>query len=287
MSQIPSNIGIVDTMIGFPAEDFAMYDFIRQQLKDGSTEFDFPVEYMFKQVPKELYGSTEDPIKLTLNEMDKHNIEIGLIGVGGEVSQKALKQHPDRFVGQGSVDPNKGMEGIREMVRQYEEFGVRSFGAFNAGYNPQVGINDAKMYPIYAKCVELDVPIFSCAGVPGPRFPMWPQHVELIDQVMYDFPELVFVTRHGCEPWEELAVKLMLKWPNLYYSTTAFAPKFYPKAVVDYANTRGADKIIYGGYFPMGLSLDRIMADMSSVPFKAEVWPKFLSENARKVLKIQ
>ena len=281
---IPEGIGIVDTMIGFPAEDFAMYDFIRKQLKDSSTEFDFPVEYMFKQVPKELYGSTNDPVKLTLNEMDRYSIEIGLVGVGGEVSRKALKEHPDRFVAQGSVDPNMGMEGIREMVQQYEEFGVCSFGAFNAGYNPQVGIADPLMYPIYAKCVELDTPIFSCAGVPGPRFPMWPQKVEWIDQVMYDFPELVFVTRHGCEPWEELAVKLMLKWPNLYYSTTAFAPKFYPQAIIDYANSRGAEKVIYGGYFPMGLSLERIMTDMQALPLKDDVWPKFLRDNARKVL---
>lgn len=281
---IPEGIGIVDTMIGFPAEDFAMYDFIRKQLKDSSTEFDFPVEYMFKQVPKELYGSTNDPVKLTLNEMDRYSIEIGLVGVGGEVSRKALKEHPDRFVAQGSVDPNMGMVGIREMVQQYEEFGVCSFGAFNAGYNPQVGIADPLMYPIYAKCVELDTPIFSCAGVPGPRFPMWPQKVEWIDQVMYDFPELVFVTRHGCEPWEELAVKLMLKWPNLYYSTTAFAPKFYPQAIIDYANSRGAEKIIYGGYFPMGLSLERIMTDMQALPLKDDVWPKFLRDNARKVL---
>ena len=282
----PKDIAIVDTMIGFPADDFAMYDFIRKQLKDPSAEFEFPVEYMFKQVPKELYGSSKDPVALTLNEMDKHSIEIGLIGVGGEVSRKALKEHPDRFIGQGSIDPNTGMEGIREMVRQYEAFGVCSFGAFNAGFNPQVGINDAKMYPIYAKCVELDVPIFSCAGVPGPRFPMWPQKVELIDQVMYDFPELVFVTRHGCEPWEDLAIKLMLKWPNLYYSTTAFAPKFYPKSIIDYANTRGSNKIIYGGYFPMGLSLDRIMSDMQDLPLKDDVWPKFLSDNARHVLKL-
>ena len=282
---IPADIGIVDTMIGFPAEDFKQYDFIREQLKDNSEGFDFPVEYMFKNVPKELYG-TKDPIAVTLHEMDRFGIEVGLIGVGGDVSRKALKDHPDRFVGQGSVDPNRGMEGIRHMVRQYEEFGVRSFGAFNAGYNPQVGISDPLMYPIYAKCVELDVPIFSCAGVPGPRFPMWPQEVRLIDQVMYDFPELVFVTRHGCEPWEELAVKLMLKWPNLYYSTTAFAPKYYPKAIIDYANSRGADKMIYGGYFPMGLSVERIMTDMQALPLKDHVWPKFLSENARKVLKL-
>ncbi len=78
----------------------------------------------------------------------------------------------------------------------------------------------------------------------------------------------------------------MLKWPNLYYSTTAFAPKFYPKSIIDYANTRGSNKIIYGGYFPMGLSLDRIMSDMQDLPLKDDVWPKFLSGNARHVSKL-
>ena len=284
---MPKGIGIVDTMIGFPANDFSQYDFIRKQLKDGSTDLDFPVEYMFKNVPKELYGN-KDPISVTLHEMDRFGVEIGLIGAGGDVSRKALQTYPDRFVAQGGVDPNKGKEGIQDMVRQFEEFGVRSFGAFNAGFDPQVGIDDeVLMYPIYEKCVELDVPIFSCAGVPGPRLPMWPQHVERIDKVMYDFPDLVFVTRHGCEPWVDLAVKLMLKWPNLYYSTSAFAPKYYPKEIIDYANTRGADKVIYAGYFPIGLSLERIMKDMQKVAFKDEVWPKFLRENACKVLKIE
>jgi predicted TIM-barrel fold metal-dependent hydrolase len=283
---MPKGIGIIDTMIGFPANDFSQYDFIRKQLKDGSTDLDFPVEYMFKNVPKELYGN-KDPISVTLHEMDRFGVEIGLIGAGGDVSRKALHTYPDRFIAQGGVDPNKGKEGIRNMVRQYEEFGVRSFGAFNSGFDPQVGIDAELMYPIYDKCVELDVPIFSCAGVPGPRLPMWPQHVERIDKVMYDFPELVFVTRHGCEPWVDLAVKLMLKWPNLYYSTSAFAPKYYPKEIIDYANTRGADKVIYAGYFPIGLSLERIMKDMQNVAFKDEVWPKFLRGNACKVLKIE
>ena len=200
---MPSDIGIIDCMISFPSSDFSQYEFIRKQLKDPESRdsFDFPVEYMFKNVPKELYG-TENPIDVTLHEMDRFGIEKGLIGCDGDVSAKALKDHPDRFIPQAQVDPNEGMKGVRKMVRQYEEFGVKAFGSFPAGYTPQVPINDAKFYPIYAKCVELDVPIFVCAGVPGPRFPMACQHVELIDQVMYDLPELVFVTRHGCEPWE-------------------------------------------------------------------------------------
>ena len=133
------------------------------------------------------------------------------------------------------------------------------------------------MYPIYATCVELGIPIFVCAGVPGPRVPFTPQEVSRIDIVMFDFPDLVFVTRHGCEPWEDLAVKLMLKWPNLYYSTSAFAPKYYPKAIIDYANSRGADKVLYAGYF----------SELPNVGLKDEVWPKFLYGNAARILGLE
>jgi hypothetical protein len=115
---------------------------------------------------------------------------------------------------------------------------------------------------------------------------MDPQRVELLDEVCWFFPELRIVTRHGCEPWTELAVKLMLKYPNLHYMTSAFAPRFYPRAIIDFANTRGADKILYAGYFPMGLSLERIFAEMPGVPLRDEVWPKFLRDNARRVFRL-
>jgi predicted TIM-barrel fold metal-dependent hydrolase len=285
---MPTDIPIIDTMIGFPVKDFKeTYGFITRQTKDRESkeDFKFPVEYMFKGVPEGAHEG-DDPITSTLTEMDRYGVEKGLIGVGDETSQLALKRHPDRFLPSSNVDPNHGMDAVRQLVREYETYGVRAAGMFPAGTFPQVAINDKKAYPIYAKCVELDIPVFVCAGVPGPRLKFAPQHVELIDEVMYDFPDLVFVTRHGCEPWTDLAVKLMLKWPNLYYSTSAFAPKYYPKAIVDYANTRGADKIIYAGYFPMGLALSRIMTEMPRVPFNDAVWPKFLRENAAKVLKL-
>ena len=157
---------------------------------------------------------------------------------------------------------------------------------FPAGLLPQVPINDKKMYPLYAKCVELDIPIFVNAGVPGPRVPMACQDVALIDEVCWFFPELKLVMRHGAEPWTALAVKLMLKWPNLYYSTSAFAPKHYPDDIVYFANTRGTDKVMYAGYFPMGLSLDRIFSELPAVGFRDHVWPKFLRENAARLLKI-
>ncbi|HMK10752.1 MAG TPA: hypothetical protein VK461_04175, partial [Acidimicrobiales bacterium] len=59
----------------------------------------------------------------------------------------------------------------------------------------------------------------------------------------------------------------------------------YPKAIVDYANTRGADKIMFCGY-PSGLTYERIFADLPHVPFKPDVWPMFLGENARRVFQL-
>ena len=284
---MPSGIPIVDTMIGFPQEGYSQYDFIRKQTKDKGSleEMQFPAEYMFKNVPKDL--PTQDPISVTLHEMDRFGIAVGLIGVGDDISRLALKKHGDRFVPVGNIDdPNDVTGTIRAMRRQHEEFGTRAVSVFPAGTFPQVAIDAPQMYPVYQTCVDLGIPIFCTAGVPGPRLKYAVQEVSRIDAVMYDFPELVFVTRHGCEPWEALAVKLMLKWPNLYYSTSAFAPKYYPREIIGYANTRGADKIIYGGYFPMGLSLERIFSDLPLVPFKDEVWPKFLSQNARRLLKL-
>jgi predicted TIM-barrel fold metal-dependent hydrolase len=178
------------------------------------------------------------------------------------------------------------MEGVRDLVRASETFGIKAATAFPAGMLPQVPINDKKFYPLYAKCIELDIPICITTGVPGPRVPMLCQKTELLDEVCWFFPELRIVMRHGAEPWDALAVKLMLKWPNLYYSTSAFSPKYYPNTVIEFANTRGTEKVMYAGYFPMGLSLERIFKDMQNVPFRDHVWPKFLHENARKVFKI-
>jgi uncharacterized protein len=284
----PVGLPVIDTMVGFPHEGSAQYDFIRKQTKDRESkeDFEFPVEYMFKDVPKGL--PTDDPVSLVLQQMDRFGIEKAMIGVGEGSAQLALKTFPDRFVPSGAlVDPNDVMGSVNAIRREYEQFGIRATSVFPAGTFPQVPIDDPKMYPIYATCVELSIPIFVCAGIPGPRVPFAPQEVSRIDIVMFDFPDLVFVTRHGCEPWEDLAVKLMLKWPNLYYSTSAFAPKYYPKAIIDYANSRGADKIIYAGYFPMGLSLERIFSELPKVPLKDEVWPKFLYGNAARILGLE
>ncbi len=286
---IPSDLKAVDLMMNIPDGDPAgWYEFIKPLLLDEESRkvFKMPAQYLFKNIPE--IDEQDDYVAYALGEMDKWGIERAMLVISGPNSSNldACRNHPSRFFPSYGANPNNGMDEVRTIKRLHKEHGIKAVTGFPAGLCPQVPINDKRYYPIYATCVELDLPICITTGVPGPRIPMAPQKVEHIDEVCWFFPELKFVMRHGGEPWVDLAVKLMLKYPNLYYSTSAFAPKHYPQAIIHYANTRGADKIMYAGYFPMGLSLERIFTDMPKVPFKDHVWPKFLRENALRVFKL-
>jgi len=283
---MPNDIPIIDTMIGFPSTDRReVYRFMADDLRDAeSGTFKMPAQYMFKDLPEEIDEGV-DPVGVTLYTMDRFGVERGMVNVGNETREdprRAVREHPDRFLAALEVDPRRGMDEIRRIRAFHEEYGLVALSTFPSGY--RTAINEAPYYPIYATAVELGLPIFITVGVPGPRLPLAPQKVEYLDEICWFFPELTVVMRHGAEPWEDLAVKLMLKWPNLHYSTSAFAPKHYPRAIIDYANTRGADKIIYAGYFPAGLTYDRIVRELPDVGFRDEVWPKFLRGNAARVL---
>jgi predicted TIM-barrel fold metal-dependent hydrolase len=284
---MPTDVGVVDLMIGFPAEDARRhYDFMKANLKDAeSAEMEFPAEYMFKQVPNHKEPD-DDAVAITLAEMDRFGIDKGLVGLGPGASKQALADHPDRFVAGVEIDPNDIAAAVARIRTAHAEHGIKAVTTFPSGCNPPVPVSDRRYYPIYQTCIDLGLPIIANAGIAGPRLPSDVQHVMHFDQVCYDFPELVIVMRHGAEPWEALAVKLMLKWPGLHYMTSAFAPKYYPRAIVDYANTRGVDKVMYAGYYPMGLSLERIFAELPDVPFRDHVWAPFLRENAMRVFQL-
>jgi len=105
---MPTGIGIVDLMLGIPSDDQKqVYDFMRPLFRDKESlqSFDFPVQYMFKDFPK--VEKQEDYITFTLQLMDKYGIEKAHIGVSreGVVSQKALRDHPDRFFASANSDP--------------------------------------------------------------------------------------------------------------------------------------------------------------------------------------
>ncbi|GJM37542.1 MAG: hypothetical protein DHS20C19_09090 [Acidimicrobiales bacterium] len=280
----PRDIAAIDTLIGFRSP--ADVDRNPANVRVSQRGDKHPADYMFREIPDTARPDDDDATAIadTLAAMDANGVGVGLVQLGHPAAAPAARAFPDRFALATQVDGNDVMGAVRQIRADHAAHGIRAVSAFPAGASPPIPLDDAHWYPVYTTCVELGLPFFATAGVPGPRVPMAAQQVEAIDRVMYDFPDLVFVMRHGGEPWEDLAVKLMLKWPGLHYSTSAFAPKHYPPGIVDYANTRGTEKVLYGGYHPYALELDRIFAELDDVPFRDHVWEPFLRGNAARIL---
>ena len=151
---MPTDVKIIDLMLGIPSADAKpSYDFMRPLLRDEESlkSFEFPVEYMFKDVPKA--STRDDYIRYALDEMDAHGIERALIGVGLEdkTGQQALKQHPDRFLPSCGVDPNRGVNALRHIERMHDEFGILAVSAFPAGHPAPAGIGASSRERIVRK----------------------------------------------------------------------------------------------------------------------------------------
>ncbi|MFZ0500935.1 MAG: amidohydrolase family protein [Steroidobacteraceae bacterium] len=193
----------------------------------------------------------------------------------------AVQRYPGRFAASHIVDPRLGLKTLKLIEHLVRDEGYRLIRML--AFDTQIPYGHPICYPVYAKCAELGVPISLNVGFPGPRVPSACQDPFPLDEICYRFPELTVVMAHGGEPWEDLCVKMMLKWPNLYYMTSAFSPKYYPEAIVHYLNTRGRDKVMWASDHPI-LPFDRCMSELTHVEFRDQLTrSRFLGENARRL----
>ena len=172
---------------------------------------------------------------------------------------------------------------------RHEHLGIRATSAFLFWATfPQVPIDDPKMYPNYATCVELGIPIFVPAGVrvresPSNRRRSAHPHrdVRLPRPGVRHPPRLRAVG--GPRGQAERP-----SGPTRTHSTSAFAPQYYLKAIVDYANSRrGADKVLTL-VLPTGPSTcSGTSGALPNVPLEARGVAEFLYGNAARILGLE
>lgn len=143
--------------------------------------------------------------------------------------------------------------------------------------------SDPIYYPLYTKCIEMDIPVGVNTGLPGPPVPGECQHPMYLDRVCLHFPELKLIMQHGADPWWELAIRLMIKYPNLYLMTSAYSPKYLPQSLLHYMNTRGKHKIMFASDHPV-LSMDRCLAEAQALDLRPGILEKYVYDNAQAVL---
>ena len=213
----------------------------------------------------------------------------GRPAVRNEEIAEAAAANPDVLIPFASIDPNKGERGVEEAKRLIRDFGMRGFK-----FHPNIQAffpNDRVVYPFYEAIQEAGLPaLFHTghsgigSGLPGGggirlkySNPMY------VDDVAVDFPDLKIVLAHPSFPWQDEAISVALHKQQVYIDLSGWSPKYFPPQLIQYANTALRDRILFGSDYPM-ITPDRWLADFEQAPFKDEVRPLILKENAARLL---
>jgi predicted TIM-barrel fold metal-dependent hydrolase len=229
-----------------------------------------------------------------IKELDRHNVVKAVVtGRDCETTYATksnnpsvldfVQKYPNKFIGFAGVDPHKGMRGVRELTRDVNEYGMR--GASIDPYLAQIYVNDAKYYPIYSKCCELNIPLIITTGpatlVPNAVI----DHVapRYIDFVARDFPELTIIISHGGYPWVNEMIIVCQRNANVYMELSEY--EFFPmaEAYIQAINTFIGDKVLYASAHPF-VDFKDALEGYKKLPLTDEVREKVMWKNAARIL---
>ncbi len=169
-----------------------------------------------------------------------------------------MKHSPDRFCGLAGYNPWRINESLAEIETAVKDHGFK--GVYVHIYGFDIPFHHARMYPLYAKCVELNVPVSLQVGHVLEGMPSECGRPMDLDRVCCDFPTLKIVGAHTGWPWVDELMSLCYKWENVWFGIDAWMPKYLNKDIVHFMDSRmGRDRVLWGtNGLPWKKSLDQL-----------------------------
>ena len=191
----------------------------------------------------QLAPSVSIPLATTIDAMDAAGVRLGLVSawwgprgslIDNDEVAALVRERPDRLIGVASVDLARPMAAVRELRRAVRELGFRALRILPWLWN--LPPDDRRYYPLYAECIEHDIPFCLQVGHTGPLAPSEPgRPIPYLDHVALDFPDLRIVGGHIGFPWTSEMISLATKYPNVHIDTSAYKVRRYPPELVEEA----------------------------------------------------
>ncbi|WP_428149681.1 amidohydrolase family protein [Brevundimonas sp.] len=197
------------------------------------------------------------------------------------------RKHPDRFSGLAGVDPYRGVEQLKELDHAVNDLGF--VGAHLYPHWFKLAPDQALYYPLYSRCVELDVPIMMQVGQnliyqKTVRLPSVARPI-LLDQIAIDFPDLKLIGIHVGVPWTDEMIAMAWKHQNVFIGIDAYAPKHLPTALVRYMDSYGSHKVMFGTDWPV-IDPERAVREMKDHGLRPASYDQVMRGNAVEVFRL-
>ncbi len=214
---------------------------------------------------------------------------LGAKRIRNEEIAELAAENSDIVIPFASIDPYKGKKGAREARDLIDNWGVKGFKF----HPPMQNVNpaDPVAFPIYEVIAEYGLPAIFHTGHSGMGTGMkggggvklkYGQPI-LVDEVAADFPDMKVILAHPGWPWTDESLSMALHKSNVFIDLSGWSPKYFPKQIVQYANSQLSDKMLFGSDFPL-IRPDAWIETAKQVGFKEDVMPKIIKSNAAKLL---
>ncbi len=180
-----------------------------------------------------------------------------------EVVAEAVAQEPSRFIGAAGYNPWR----IDESLRRIEKF-VRECGFKYVYFHPitfGMAPNNRRCYPLYAKCVELGIPVGLQVGHSAEPLPSDVGRPMLVDEVAIDFPDLKINLSHTGWPWTGEFISMLWRHPNVYGDISAYFPKSLDPELVRAMDRQLRHKVMLG---TNGFPLAALPTELDELPLR-------------------
>ncbi|MCA9553678.1 MAG: amidohydrolase [Myxococcales bacterium] len=192
---------------------------------------------------------------------------------------KLTQRYPGRVYGLADYDPFDISGSLKKLERDVKEHHYKGVYVHIYGYD--IGLDHRKMYPLYAKCEELDVPVSMQVGHVLEAMPSEHGRPIQLDRIACDFPNLKIVGTHTGWPWVDEMVAVATKWPNVFINISAWLPKYFGPSLLGFMRSRtGSEKVLFGSN---GLSWERYLIEMDRLEINQERAELILRGNAERV----
>jgi predicted TIM-barrel fold metal-dependent hydrolase len=189
------------------------------------------------------------------------------------------ERYPGRIFGLADYDPFDIGGSLTRLEANVRERGYK--GVYIHIYGYDIGLDHRKMYPLYAKCQELGLPVAMQVGHVLEAMPSEHGRPIQLDRIACDFPRLTLIGTHTGWPWVDEMIAVATKWPRVYLNISAWLPKYFSPALVQFMRSRtGSQKVLFGSN---GLPWERYLDEMAHLDLPEDRARAILHDNARRV----